>query len=248
MSILSPIFAIFEFLQLALTSFSAGISSPKSRGYAVDAFREHTVRTIGPVAAIGLIVGTMFAMQAYVLVLTFDIERMMPGTSAHIILNEVGPIFTGLMLSMQAGAYLSAEIATQRQLKEFDAMAVMGLDPIQIVVGPKQVGLSLAAPLLNIVTLLMATLGTMLVCIVYYQFPAAEFLDSYAHRLNLYTFIFGQFKAFIFGMIVASNAIFFGYRSPATLDNLGRVSSLSVVSSITIIFFANFFLNWGWAQ
>lgn len=214
----------------------------------MDAFREHTLRTIGPVAAIGFIVGTMFAMQAYILVTTFDIERMMPGTSAHIILNEVGPIFTGLMLSMQAGAYLAAEIAAQRQLKEFDAMEVMGLDPMDIVVGPKQVGLSLAAPLLNIITLLTATFGTMLVCVVYYDFPLTEFIDSYAQKLSLYTFVFGQFKAFLFGLIVASNAIYFGYRSEANIANLGQVASLSVVSSITIIFFSNFFLNWGWAS
>lgn len=244
MNWLAPLTTMVGFFAFSVKAYVGGVSSPQSRAYAVDAFREHTLRALFPILALGCMVGAMFALQAYLLINTFDIERYLPSVSAHVILNEVGPIFTGLMLSMQAGAYLSAEIASMRYQHEIDAIHVMGIHPFKLVFGPKLVGLSLAAPLLNLVTLFWATLGTILVASVYYSYPFHEFAQRFLSNVSIFTLVFGQFKTFIFGFLIGSMSIYWGYNSNGKTSQLGSVASRAVVGSISVVFTCNYFLNW----
>ena len=243
-NIFTPIITFVTFFSFSFQCFWAGISTPKSRAYALDALKEHALSALFPIIFIGLTVGIMFAMQAYVLANTFDIERLLPGISAHVIITEVAPIFTGLMIAMQAGGYMASEISSMKSSDEMEAMSVIGLHPLNLIVGPKQVGLVFAAPLLNILTSFAATLGTYMVSVLYYGYSSHEFISRFLLSFSFQTFIFSELKIFVFGFIIASLSVYFGYFSLGKVSKLGDTTSRAITTSVMGMFFVNYFINW----
>ncbi|HRO67115.1 MAG TPA: ABC transporter permease, partial [Pseudobdellovibrionaceae bacterium] len=75
-------------------------------------------------------------------------DSMVPGFAAVLILRELGPVVTALLLTSRVGAGFTAEVGLMKTTEQIDALRMLGIDPVQYLVVPRFVATILGAALL----------------------------------------------------------------------------------------------------
>src|SRR5258705_10051213 len=64
------------------------------------------------------------------------------------VLREMGVLITAIMVAGRSGSAFTAEIGVMKAREEIDALQVMGIDPMEVLVVPRLIGLVITLPLL----------------------------------------------------------------------------------------------------
>ena len=75
------------------------------------------------------------------------------------VLREMGVLITAIMVAGRSGSAFTAEIGVMKTREEIDALEVMGIDPMQVLVVPRLIGLVITLPLLTFFADIMGLLG-----------------------------------------------------------------------------------------
>ena len=78
-------------------------------------------------------------------------------------LRELGVLLTSIMIAGRSGSAITAEIGSMKMREEIDALRVMGLSPIEVLIGPRMLALVISLPILTFVADMAALFGGMLV-------------------------------------------------------------------------------------
>ncbi|GAH46885.1 unnamed protein product, partial [marine sediment metagenome] len=67
------------------------------------------------------------------------------------VMIELGPILTALMVSGRCASSMAAEIGTMRVTEQIDALEVMAIDPYRFLNLPRIIGIFIALPILTVI-------------------------------------------------------------------------------------------------
>lgn len=229
-------------LALGLPAAAGALRSPHGlRACAVQA-AQISLRCMVPVVLVAGPIGAMLALQSLTLMRTFGVERSLAPLCIATIVRELAPGFAAVVVAMQGGAAIAAELGTMRNQAELDALEVMGVDPRPFVVGPRIVGAALAAPLMNALAIVAAVLGafTMAVCL---GVPAGLFVDTAPEGLSMLDVTTSETKGAIFGAVLGSVCATAGFDAPSGPSGVGRAANVAVVASVVLILVGNYLIN-----
>lgn len=156
-----------------------------------------------------------------------------------VIIRELGPVITGLMLSGRLGARIASELGSMRVTQQIDSIEGLGQDPIQKIVTPRVLALMLIAPACTMVTNLMGMLGGFLVATV----SPGSFWFEARKAFVMRHLSGGMIKPFVFGFIIASIASYVGLHAGKGVRGVGQAAANAVVAGSVIIFLANYFIG-----
>ncbi len=80
------------------------------------------------------------------------------------VLRELGVLMASIVIAGRSGSAFTAEIGTMEVNEEIDALRTLGLDPIEVLVLPRLLGLVLTLPLLVFFVDFMGLLGGAIMC------------------------------------------------------------------------------------
>src|SRR6266705_5288714 len=75
------------------------------------------------------------------------------------VLREMGVLITASMVAGRSGSAFTAEIGVMKAREEIDALNVMGMEPMELLVVPRLIGLVLVLPLLTFFSDMMGLRG-----------------------------------------------------------------------------------------
>jgi phospholipid/cholesterol/gamma-HCH transport system permease protein len=104
------------------------------------------------------------------------------------VLREMGVLLTAIIVAGRSGSAFAAEIGVMQINEETDALRAMGLNPIELLVVPRVVGLMIALPLLTVVADAMGLAGGGLLSLVQLHIPPAQFITRLREALSPTTF------------------------------------------------------------
>jgi len=200
-------------------------------------------RCILPVTLVVVPMGALISLQGAALIQQFGVERLLAPLVAITVVRELAPGFAALMVAMQAGTALAAEIAVMRVREELDAYEVMAVDPLRHVVAPRLFAGVLIAPLLAVMAMGLAIMGSWLVAVGIRGFSSRAFLEGCLAAISTWDLAACLIKSAVFGAVLSSVACFEGYTAHRSAEGVGRASNRSVVSAILSILVANYVLN-----
>jgi phospholipid/cholesterol/gamma-HCH transport system permease protein len=204
-----------------------------------------TMRCAVPVVLVLAPIGAMLALQSLTLMRSFGVERQLAPLAAAVIVRELAPGFAAVVVSMQGGAGIAAELAAMRHAEELDALDVMGVDARGFVAGPRILGAAVAAPLLNALAILMGMAGTYAMAVLVMGVPRVLFLETVWDGINMADLWISQAKTVVFGLglgaICASAGFFRGPETGAV--GVGMAANRAVVKSVVFVLVANYLLN-----
>ena len=123
--------------------------------------------------------------------------------------------------------------------EEIDALKTMGISPIEFLVLPRMLALSLMMPLLCIYSDFMGIMGGALVSMTVLDISFYQYFQQIQGFVPLKHFMIGIFKAAVFGVLVATAGCFRGLQSGRSASAVGYAATSAVVTSLVLIIVAD---------
>lgn len=150
-------------------------------------------------------------------------------------LRELGPILTAIVVAGRSGSAFTAQIGAMKSNEEISAMRVMGLEPMELLVIPRVLGLMIMLPVLIVVADFAGIMGGALASYVTMDLDLASFAARMQETANINNLYVGLIKAPFFAAAIALVGCFHGYQVTGSAESVGRLTTRSVVKSIFIV-------------
>jgi phospholipid/cholesterol/gamma-HCH transport system permease protein len=151
------------------------------------------------------------------------------------VLRELGVLLTAIIVAGRSGSAFAAEIGAMQLNEEVDALLAIGVDPIEVLVLPRLLGLVIALPLLTLVADIIGLVGGGLLCHALLDMPLVQYLHRAQSAIASTTFWVGVVKAPVFACLIAISGCYCGMRVRGSSRDLGRLTTLAVVQSIFFV-------------
>ena len=220
-----------------------GLREPGGVGAAVQHAIILTSRCALPVALVVGPIGAMMALQSLTLMRGFGVERQMAPLAAAIVIRELAPGFASVVVAMQGGAAIAAELAAMRLAEELDALEVMGLEPRGLIAGPRILGAAVAGPLLNALAIVCGITGSYIMAVPVLGVPHTMFIDSLPEGITSSDLWLSELKTVVFGLGLGAICASAGFHCERSTDGIGAAANRAVVTSVVFVLVANYLLN-----
>jgi phospholipid/cholesterol/gamma-HCH transport system permease protein len=157
------------------------------------------------------------------------------------VLREMGVLLTAIIVAGRSGSAFAAEIGVMQLNEEIDALRAMGMNPIELLVVPRVIGLVIALPCLTVIADAMGLAGGGLLSLVQLHIPPAQFTIRMREALSSTTFWAGMVKAPVFALLIAMVGAYRGMQVRDSARELGRLTTMAVVQSIFLVILADAF-------
>ncbi|MDE2164955.1 MAG: MlaE family lipid ABC transporter permease subunit [Alphaproteobacteria bacterium] len=150
-------------------------------------------------------------------------------------LRELGVLLAAIIIAGRSGSAFTAEIGAMIVNEEVDAMRTLGLDPIEILVVPRVLGLILTLPFLTFWADFTGLAGGAVICKLSLEIPLTTFLDQLRGAVSLWSVFLGIIKAPFFAAAIALIGCNEGLLVTRSAESVGRQTTQSVVQSIFLV-------------
>ena len=155
------------------------------------------------------------------------------------VLRELGVLLTAIIVAGRSGSAFAAELGSMRLNEEIDALYATGLDPFQLLVVPRIIGLALALPLLTIIADLVGLTGGALLCRYLLDMPITQYAGRVIYAMSPTTFWVGLVKAPVFAFLIAFTGCYRGMQVRGSARALGHLVTVAVVQAIFLVILAD---------
>ena len=155
------------------------------------------------------------------------------------VLRELGVLLTAIIVAGRSGSAFAAEIGAMCLNEEVDALSAIGVNPIEVLVLPRIVGLVIALPLLTLFSDLIGLAGGGLLCHWLLGMPLVQYSNRVIESIASTTFWVGMIKAPVFAVLIALSGTWCGMRVRGSSRDLGAQTTLAVVQSIFFVMLAD---------
>jgi phospholipid/cholesterol/gamma-HCH transport system permease protein len=187
----------------------------------------------------GSAVGVILALEARYSLSRFGAKSMFPATLVYSVLQVMGPIITGLVVSGRVGAGMGAELASMKVTEQIDAIEASAINPYRILAVPRILACILMLPLLTIAADASGLLTGWFAQSLVEPLSFHQFIESGFKGARLNSFLPQTFKTSVYGLIIGLIACFQGMRTRGGAAGVGRAATNSVVLASLFIILAD---------
>jgi phospholipid/cholesterol/gamma-HCH transport system permease protein len=190
------------------------------------------------VSLISLLVGMILAFVAAIQLKLFGAQIFVADIVGIAMVRVMAAIMTGIIVAGRTGAAFAAQLGTMQVNEEIDALQTLGVSPMEFLVLPRMLALSLMMPLLCLYSDLMGILGGMVVGVFMLDLSFAQYVHETALNMRLTYFWVGLFHSFVFGILIALAGCLRGMQCGRSASEVGKAATSAVVTSIVSIVLA----------
>jgi len=219
----------------ALTVEAFGVV-PKPRRFrlreTVSQFEAVGLDAIPIVALVTFLIGVVFAYLLGQQAVRYGANIFVVDGVGLAMCRELSPLLTAIIVAGRSGAAFTAQIGTMKVQEEIDAIATLGLSPLQVLVIPRLVAIAVALPLLVFIGDVSGIAGGMLVAGWQLDLPPRAFIDRLHDVLPLSALVVGLVKAPVFAVFIAVIACRMGMLVARDARSVGVNTTSTVVQSV----------------
>lgn len=197
------------------------------------------VQAIPVVVVITFLIGIVTAHQAVGQLEKFGASVMVVDLVSISITRELGVLLAAIMVAGRSGSAFAASLGVMKLNEEVDAMRVLGLNPNQMLILPRILGLMIALPVLTIFADVAGLAGGALIAVGTMDVGWLQFVERVTYSTSLTDFYVGLSKAPVFALIIASIGTLRGMQVKSSAEELGLKTTMAVVQAIFMIIVAD---------
>jgi len=153
--------------------------------------------------------------------------------------REMGAVMTGVVIAGRTGAAFAAQIGNMKAGEEIDALETLGIAPVDFLVMPRFVALTLMTPLLTMYANALGILGGMVVASGVLEIPPSAYWIETQTAIDMSDVSVSLVKSAVFGMLVAMAGCLRGLQADRSAVGVGRAATSAVVTSILLMIVAD---------
>jgi phospholipid/cholesterol/gamma-HCH transport system permease protein len=196
------------------------------------------VQALPIVSLISLLVGLILAFVGAVQLMMFGAQIYVASLVGIAMVRVMGAIMTGIIMAGRTGAAFAAQLGTMQVNEEIDALKTLGISPMEFLVLPRMLALTLMMPLLCLYADLMGILGGLIVGVGMLDLSAVEYFNQTKASVTLTYFWIGLFHSAVFGVLVALAGCLRGLQCGRSASAVGDAATSAVVTGIVSIIVA----------
>jgi phospholipid/cholesterol/gamma-HCH transport system permease protein len=196
------------------------------------ALQETGARALPIVTLISLLIGMILAFIASIQLKLFGAQIFVANVVGIGVVRVMGAVMVGVIMAGRSGAAFAAQLGTMQVNEEVDALESLGLSPVEFLVLPRLLALTLMMPLLCLYADLMGVVGGLVVGVGMLELGAMEYLNQTRAALGLSHFWIGLFHSLVFGVIVAACGCLRGLQCERNASAVGYAATSAVVTAI----------------
>ena len=193
------------------------------------------VTAIPIVSLIAFLISVIVAYIGAVQLRQYGGEIFVADLVAISVLREFGVLLTAIIVAGRSGSAFAAELGAMQLNDEVDALRAIGLDPVEVLVVPRVLGLVIAVPLLTVVADAMGLAGGALLTWFLIDMTFTQYWDRVNEALAPTTFWVGIIKAPVFAFLIALVGALRGLQVRGSSRELGRLTTVAVVQAIFLV-------------
>jgi len=191
------------------------------------------------VALAGAAIGVVISMEARYSLSRFGAKSMFPATLVYSVIQVMGPIMTGLIVSGRVGAGIGAELASMKVTEQIDAIEASAINPYRLLAATRILACILMLPLLTIAADGCGLLTGWFAQTLVEPLSFHQFIESGFHGATFNAFLPPTFKTAVYGLIIGLIACFQGMRTRGGAEGVGRAATNSVVLASLFVILAD---------
>lgn len=213
-----------------------------SREYAQQIYR---LGVLGwPIVALsGLLLGLSIIVYIAAQLRKIHLEELIGSLLVILVVRELGPILTALLVLLRSGAAMIVEIGSLKLDREIESLELLGLEPEFIIGAPRFWGMILALAILFGIFLFSALIGGYLFGQLLTELYWQKLWRSFLNALAFEDVIISTAKILLFGMSMANIAIYYGLQTRDHWENLVEQTSRGAVAALLALGLLNTLLS-----
>jgi phospholipid/cholesterol/gamma-HCH transport system permease protein len=193
------------------------------------------IQAIPIVTMMSITIGIMLAIQGIYALHVFGAEDQVTIGIGLSVFREFGPLITGILVSGRTGSSLAARIGTMRISQEIDALTVMGINPVRFIVAPMLIAMAIMVPLLALWADLVMLAGAGWYVTMKLGITFTAYIQRLQETLAVGDVVHGLYKSALFSILITLIGVINGAEVTGGAEGVGRMTTRSVVLSISAI-------------
>ena len=196
---------------------------------------ETGVNAVPIIALMAIMISVVIGYQGVAQLRPYGGEEFTVNLVTVSMLREMGVLITAIMVAGRSGSAFTAEIGVMKAREEIDALEVMGIDPMQVLVVPRLIGLVITLPLLTFFADVMGLLGGAMISQWLLEISPLAYVDRVHQAVNGNDLFVGLVKAPVFAYLIAVIGCTHGLRVKGSAESVGRETTRAVVKAIFVV-------------
>jgi len=190
------------------------------------------------VSLISILVGLILAFVGSIQLKMFGAQIFIADLVGIAMTRAMGAIMVGIIMAGRTGASFAARIGTMQVNEEIDALKTAGISPVEFLVLPRIIAMTLMMPLLTLYADLMGMLGGLIVGVSGFGIGLNEYFQETKDAVAMANIWIGLFSSFTFGILVSFTGCLRGMQCGRSASAVGDATTSAVVTSIVSIVIA----------
>lgn len=195
------------------------------------------------ISVLGLATGAIVILQSSIQLSIFGSASMLGDILVVILIREVGPLITALIVIARSGTAVSSEIGNMRANLEIEALKSLGINPMSYIIFPRVVGGVISVLCLAFYFSAIALIGGFAVSLLINDMPLAFYLETLANAVSRYDVLIFLLKNGFSGIAIFVVSCFQGLSVQQSLHEVPQATTRAVVHSITYVICFNLIIT-----
>jgi phospholipid/cholesterol/gamma-HCH transport system permease protein len=187
------------------------------------------------VTLISFLVGLILAFVGAVQLEQFGAAIYVANLVGIAIVRDMGAMMTAIVMAGRTGASFAAQLGTMKVTQEIDAFVTMGISPMEFLVLPRVVALTLMMPLLCLYSDVLGILGGAAVSAGMLNVSWMSYYLQTTDAVTLGHLVGGLVKATVYGVLIALSGCLRGLQCGSSASAVGDSTTAAVVTSIILV-------------
>lgn len=201
----------------------------------ITTIQETGVQALPIVGTISLLIGLILAFIGAVQLSQFGATIYVADLVGLAMTREMAAVMTAIVVAGRSGAAFAAQLGTMQGNEEIDALATLGVPPVEFLVLPRMLALSLMMPILYVYGCFIGLFGGYLIGIGLLDLGSQAYIDRTREAVGVVDFAIGFGKSVVFGAVVAFAGCQRGIEAGRSAAAVGQATTSAVVTSIVYI-------------
>jgi phospholipid/cholesterol/gamma-HCH transport system permease protein len=203
----------------------------------LDELHDVGTLSVAVIGVSGLAVGMVLGLQGYNTLVRYGAEESLGTFVGLVLIRELGPVLSALLLTGRAASAAAAEIASMVVTEQLDGLRMMSIEPVGYVVAPKLLAFVVATPLLSALFIVLGLAGGYGIGVGVVGIDGGGYVSALQNAVSASDDVVPSLvKSLVFGMLIALIATFRGFHAePHSAGVSAATTSTVVVGSVTIL-------------
>jgi len=197
------------------------------------------------VCILSFFIGGVLVLQMGPVLADRSLLNYLGGIVGYSIVREFAPVMMSILIAGRIGSAMAGEIGSMQVFDEIAALRTLNINPIEYLVLPRLVAITLGLPMLVLFAVLAGWLGGAMVSSLNQRIHVGPqaFFEDLREVVKLGDLLRGLFKTFVFAVCIGTICCHQGLVTTGGPRGIGRAATRAVVLSIVMIVLADYVLS-----